>query len=272
MTVADFLKNSGIADFSALPLEKCRITKERLIADAPENCFAVMLVLPYPVAKKGLFAAFSVIPDYHIFFSELERKLSVLLEGKYSGAYMRVFADHSPIDERLAACNAGLGVKGDNGLFISLSHGSFVFIGEIICSLSEKELAEEGIPLSFVPVRECVHCGTCRSVCPSGAIDGDKNMCVSNITQKKGDLSDSEKDIIKKSGYVWGCDICASACPMNKKIKKNPTEYSSFFTEAIISPKTFDNINAMNDEEYKKYPFSWRKKELLKRNFEILGK
>ena len=270
MTVSELLKKEGVCGFAALPLDKCRINKERLISDAPEGCYAIITYISYPVTTNGLFAAFSVIPDYHIFFSELEKKLSALFEEKYGGTYAKVFADHSPIDERLAACNAGLGVKGDNGLFISHTHGSFVFIGEIICSLSEKELEEEGIPLSFVPAKECLHCGACTEACPSGAVAGEKKLCVSHITQKKGNLSDTEADIIKKSGYVWGCDLCALACPMNKN--NEAQIYGSFFTKSIISPKTFADIDAMSDEEYKKYPFSWRKKELLKRNFEILEK
>lgn len=270
MTVAEFLKKEGILGFAALPLDKCKITKERLISDAPEDSFAIMTYIPYPVTTSGLFAAFSVIPDYHIFFSRLEKKLSALFEEKYENLYMKVFADHSPIDERLAACNAGLGVMGDNGLFISNNHGSFVFIGEIICSLSEKELSEEGVPICFEPVRECIHCGACKNACPSGAVSGEKNLCISHITQKKGNLSDTEKDIIKESGYVWGCDICALTCPMNKKTET--ATHHPFFTDGIISPKTFADIDAMSDEEYAKYPFSWRKKELLKRNFEILGK
>ena len=183
---------------------------------------------------------------------------------------MKVFADHSPIDERLAACNAGLGVKGDNGLFISHTHGSFVFIGEIICSLSEKELNAEGIPVTFSPCEECCHCGACKGVCPTDAVEGEKDLCISHITQKKGNLSDTEKDIIKKSGYVWGCDKCALACPMNKKTETAPIKYSAFFTEGMISPKTFSEIESMSEEEYGKYPFSWRKKEILKRNFDLL--
>ncbi len=272
VTVFEFLKNEKVADIAALPLEKCRITKERLISDAPEGCFAVMLVLPYPVTEGELFASFSLIPDYHIFFQRLGERVSEFLKEKYGEIYVKVFADHSPIDERLAACNAGLGVYGDNGLFISEKYGSFVFLGEMICSLSEEDLKKEGIPLHYTEIRECLHCGACEENCPAGAVSGDKKLCVSNLTQKKGDLSDTERSIIKKSGYVWGCDKCALVCPMNRFVIKGDTNSGcDFFSEGAISPSRFEDIATMSDDEYGKYPFSWRKKEILKRNFEIFG-
>lgn len=268
MGLAQLLKNERITEFGAVKLENLKIIKSRLISDAPKNCFAIMMAVPYPVCTGKRFAAFSLIPDYHGFFSLLGEKIKEYLSDKYEACYVKVFADHSPLDERDAACRAGLGVMGDNGLFISKKHGSFVFLGEIICSLSEKELEAEGIVLSFSEVGECIHCGRCRAACPSGAVGGNKESCVSHLTQKKGDLSDTERSIIKKSSYVWGCDICALVCPMNRDTGKN-TEYNGFFKASAISPESYGTIDKMTDEEYGKYPFSWRKKEILKRNFRI---
>ena len=50
----------------------------------------------------------------------------------------------------------------------------------------------------------CIGCNRCINACPGGAIGEDfsfnENLCVSYLTQKKGELSDNEMQIIKKSG------------------------------------------------------------------------
>ncbi len=271
MSLAELLNKECITEFGAVKLEYLTITKERLIKDAPTGCVAVMMAVPYPKSVGKAFAAFSLIPDYHIFFSLLEEKIKKYMSEKYGDCFVKVFADHSPLDERDAACKAGLGVLGDNGLFISEKYGSFVFIGEIICSLSEKELEAEGIGLTLNGVRGCLHCGKCREACPSGAVGGDKNLCVSHLTQKKGILTDTEADIIRKSSYVWGCDICAAVCPMNDASGEVGC-YNDFFTSRKIDPESYEFIEKMTDEEYRQYPFSWRKRELIKRNFDLYFK
>ena len=187
MRISDLLKSELIVCFAAVRLENCKIIKERLIAGTEiDQLYAIMLVLPYPEANDGaLFASFSTIPDYHAYFTKvLSEKLSKL--EIFNNKYMKVFSDHSPIDERLAACTAGLGVMGDNGLFISRSHGSFVFLGEIICNLCEEELTGEGVPVRCEPTGECLHCSACAAACPAACIGDDKNLCVSHLTQKKG--------------------------------------------------------------------------------------
>lgn len=289
MKLADLLKDENIEVFSSIPLSSCRVIKPYLLRGAEtdaEKLRAVILVLPYPHGKpeerseersekntEPKIAAFSRIFDYHLFFEKLSDKVSAYFSEKYPHTFVKAFADHSPIDERHAAVTAGLGVIGDNGLFISEKYGSFVFLGEMICGLSDGELEKEGIP-SAPPfsgkVPGCLHCGKCADVCPAGCIGGagDKNLCVSNLTQKKGDLDADEKEIIKKSGYVWGCDRCADVCPMNKN--KPVPKYSKFFTEGH-TVSTYKEIEKAGPDMYRKYPFSWRKIDVLKRNYDIFN-
>ena len=113
-----------------------------------------------------------------------------------------------------------------------------------------------------------LHCGLCSAVCPAGCVGGDKSRCVSALTQKKGVLSDTERAIIKDGGYAWGCDRCALVCPMNDGIA---AEYKKFFTEDALDVTDFSDVAALSGEEYKKYPFSWRKRDILRRNFDILS-
>ena len=267
MTLAEYIEKNITDAYSALPLSSCRIIKERLIADAPSLTHAVMLAVPFPHGP-GKIASFARIRDYHAFFAPFAGGIKELLSSRYPSAEVRVFSDHSPIDERDAACRAGLGVLGDNCLFISNKYGSFVFIGEILLSLGKEELEAEGIAVCDGEVGGCLHCGACAAACPSGSIGSDRSFCVSALTQKKGDLSDTERAMIKRGRSAWGCDVCAEVCPMN--CVETP-EYNKYFTENSISPESAEEIEKMPDEEYSAYPFSWRKKEVIERNFRIIS-
>lgn len=267
MTLSEYIVENITDEFCAVPLKDCRVTKARLIPERPAASHAVMLIVPYPRSDGGRIASFARIPDYHNFFASFDEDVRRLVSEKYDGASSKIFTDHSPIDERHASCRASLGVIGDNGLFISDRYGSFVFIGEIITSLSEEELLKEGVRVVSENVRECLHCGACRTSCPGGCIGGDRTLCVSAITQKKGLLSDIERDILKKSGSVWGCDVCAAVCPLNDK---RSASYDPYFTEGKIDLRTEADVDALSDEEYSRYPFSWRKREVLLRNFKII--
>lgn len=277
MRLCELLKAEKVWRFCAVKLSECKVIKPRLISAAPDGCFAVMLTAPYPYMEKdGMsFASFARIPDYHGYFASLGEKASALIGERYGSRYVAAFSDHSPIDERHAAALCGLGVIGDNGLLVTEGYGSFVFIGEIIAELSASELSDEGIPVVEIyagkdsPSEGCVHCGRCRAACPAGCIGGDKSLCVSALTQKKGALTAEEESIIRKSGYVWGCDRCAEVCPYFT-IKDG--EYPEAFTENVLKSFSWSDIEKMSETEYSAYPFSWRKKDVLKRNFDIYGK
>ncbi len=267
MTLSEYISANITTSFAATPLSACRIAKEYLIADAPDGAFAVMLAVPYPVTPEGPLASFAVFPDYHFFFKSFEEGVRDQVLSVRGDAYVKLFADHSPIDERHAACRAGLGVIGDNALFISNDFGPFVFLGEIICSLTEEELEAQGIPVrSEDTFGECLHCGRCAENCPSGCIGGDKGLCISGLTQKKGLLSDAERDIIKRGGYAWGCDKCAVVCPMCAP----PDSYNPFFSDPL-KLRSASDVDALTDEEYARYPFSWRRRDIIKRNFDIIS-
>ena len=104
------------------------------------------------------------------------------------------YGDHSPIDECHGAIISGLGVLGDNGLVINEKYGSYVFVADVICDVEPEKLGE----VSRYEIRRCEHCGICKSSCPTGILCGKGNDCLSAITQRKGELSDSEITLMKK--------------------------------------------------------------------------
>ena len=108
----------------------------------------------------------------------------------------------------------------------------------------------------------CIHCGECTRACPGNAIrDGriDKEKCLSYITQKKGELTEEEKRMIKESGCIWGCDICQNVCPLNKGAGK--TDINEFRETAV--PR------AESDTRIEGRAFAWRGEKVIKRNIDL---
>ena len=104
MTLAEYIRENITDTFAALPFENCTVTLGRLLGNWSPT-YAVMLSVPYPRGA-GRIASFAMLRDYHVFFGSVEDDVRQLLAGKYPGREERIFSDHSPIDERSAACHA----------------------------------------------------------------------------------------------------------------------------------------------------------------------
>ncbi len=246
----------GICPFDSIKdnLIECR-AKSRL----PENPKTVIVAcFPYllddSAYKNRNISKYAVVTDYHaVAVSRLE-KAAEQLKKIYPDNEFAVFADNSPIPEVRAACNAGLGVRGINSLLITKKYGSYVFIGEIVTDLE--------IPAVSSGFKACIGCKKCIDACPSKAISEayfNRNTCLSAVTQRKGELSDKEKKLMKECGCVWGCDICQDICPMNKNTAKTQIE------EFILSPVS--HISA--DCELESRAYEWRGRKVIERNINI---
>ncbi|MBE6674500.1 MAG: hypothetical protein E7596_05290 [Ruminococcaceae bacterium] len=271
----DFFLENNIEFYSMIPLSRCKILKEYLLTkngfDTSAN--AITMLFPYRSEKKVTnLSVYASVKDYHTYVEELCARLELYVKKKYPTARFKLFADHSPIDEVHAACISGLGFIGDNGLLINEKYSSFVFLGECIIDLSPEELGMEYA--RDVGVKECLHCGKCAQACPCGCIKkaGDvadfnpKTLCLSAITQKKGELSEGEKELMLQNNTVWGCDICQNACPYTKNAEFTPIEY---FQRDVITTLDLKTLDSLDDEEFKKKPFAWRGRSVIERNVRL---
>lgn len=251
----------GFCSFNAVDgrLIECG-AKKRL----PENCKSIIVFLfPYNLGEKSYdgcnISRYAAVPDYHkILSARLEAAVSGLKE-KYPQHEFVSFADNSPIPEVKAAAAAGLGVVGKNGLLINKLYGSWVFIGEIVTSMKLEQSKAEA------PLPACIECGKCIRACPSEALNisnFEKKRCLSDVTQRKGTLTEHEETLILKSGYLWGCDICQTVCPMNKDVRL--TDINEFIGGAEFKIRADGDIS---DRAY-----AWRGKAVLTRNMDILNK
>lgn len=242
----------GVCSFSQIgSLFECR-AKMRV----PENAESVIVYLfPYWLGeeyyKNSNVSKYAVPADYHLIAGEYLKKITEELKKTFPQNKFEYFCDNSPIDEVRAATLCGLGVKGRNGLLINKQYGSFCFIGEIVTDLAmEYDAPDNG---------GCLRCGICEKRCPSGAISGkgiDKAKCLSDVTQRKGELSEEEIRLIKNSGCIWGCDICQDACPMNKNLQVTPVK--EFLQSAVPVFREGDGIEER--------AYNWRGRKVIERN------
>lgn len=271
MILADILRNKGIDYFAAVRVDCCDVGNERLHAQLPCGAYAVFMLFPYYVSRKNSrLAAFAAVPDYHLFGRELFTVLEEYISSKY-GVFAKGFTDHSPLEERSGAARCGLGIIGRHGLLINEKYSSFVCIGELICSLGEEELREEGVEVRCDDIGYCEGCGICVRNCPGRCADGDKSLCISAITQKKGELTQAEADAVYRSGSVWGCDVCQLSCPYTERAKLAGTLETGipYFCENVIMGDETD-LEKLSNEDYKKYTFSYRKRNVMQRNIDIV--
>jgi epoxyqueuosine reductase len=154
--------------------------------------------------------------DYHFVMKDKLRQLLEFVRAEAGPCNGRPFVDSAPLLERAWARRAGLGWVGKHSNLISLVHGSYFFIGELVID----------IELPYDEPREVRdHCGTCTrciDACPTKAIVAnrvvDANKCISYQTiELKGELDQNLKG--QFDNRIFGCDICQDVCPWNLKAK-----------------------------------------------------
>jgi epoxyqueuosine reductase len=152
--------------------------------------------------------------DYHdVMIPRLESLRAFLKRAAGPEVSGRVYVDTGPVLERELAARAGLGWVGKNSLLLHPELGSWFFIG-IILTTAELDVGE---PL---PDR-CGRCTACLDACPTGAFVApyvlDATRCISYLTiEHRGAIPEDLKP--QMGEWVFGCDLCQSACPWNRKV------------------------------------------------------
>lgn len=267
--IKELLQVRGIDTVGAVRLCDCKILREYKLKNAGlDTCaplFVYIFAVPYYTKHDGEsnISKYAAPRDYHLYFNSLFNEMISTLKKENPEYRFAGFTDNSPIDEIHAAAISGIGVIGKNGLLITEKYSSFVFLGEIITDMPTK-CAETH------EIRECINCGKCISACPKAGL----GECLSALTQKKGALTDKEISAIKKHGSAWGCDICQLVCPNTEAATSNGTIYTEidFFYDRLTPTLDTDTVKDMSDEDFSERAYSWRKKETILRNLEILEK
>lgn len=252
----------GLPAFEEPDLDK-RTVPELTLPDAKS---IIVCLFPYFSSDKSgcNISKYACIPDYHTVVIERLNKLCDFIKQFKPDASLNPFADTGPLADKYLAFLAGLGFWGKNTLLINEKYGSYVFIGYIITDLA--------LPLDKPLDKTCLGCGNCIRSCPGGALaDGfcfNAEACVSYITQLKT-ITPEQKQILSAQESVYGCDVCQDVCPHNQNIPETPI---SEWKKQKLCGLEKEKIAAMSKREfkrvYKDFPFSWRGKDALLKNFD----
>lgn len=206
------------------------------------------VALPWPApAKAGGISGYAVIPDYHRVLGELLAELLDFIRSICSQPVnARACVDSSPVLEKAWAEAAGIGCVGKNTLLIAPSHGSRVFLGELLLDLD----LEPDAPLDWDP---CGNCTACLDACPTGALAApgklDARRCISYLTiELKRDFTDEEA--AATDGWLYGCDRCIDACPHNASV--DPTAYPGFVPKEDLVNLTATEILELTGSQFRK--------------------
>ena len=254
----------NIEFFSVISYSDCREINENIAKRehfTPKS--AIVYLLPYYTGETENISRYAASYDYHIAIREINEGVIRLLREYFPDASFKGYGDHSPIDERHAALVLGLGIAGDNGLIINEKYGSYIFVGDIVTDIEPSALGAQAPK----PIARCEGCGVCKTSCPTGILRGEGWDCLSAITQKKGELTDSEMNLMIENNTVWGCDLCQIYCPHNLSPEKTPVE---FFYKNRIDRLDRQVLDSMDKDEFNRRAFAWRKRATVERNIGIL--
>lgn len=202
--------------------------------------------------------------DYHDHVREKLARMAAWLESQGSRHNM-FFCDTGPLNDRHLAFLAGLGTYGRHQLLIHPRYGSAVVYGYLLTDLVLEASCCEPQTYAF---SRCGTCQACQAACPTGALKGAFDFvashCISNLTQQKRALSEAE--MASLGTWLYGCDLCQLACPMNhqadgfaKRLGAKTPNYLNPFLLLEMGSKDFKI-------KFRGQGFAWRGLKTLQRN------
>jgi len=244
----------------------------RLIFEGAKSIISVLLNY-YPKREQQdqqapVLSKYAYGKDYHFVMKDKLNALLVFIQEEIAPCHGRAFVDSAPVLDKAWAAKAGLGWVGKHTNLISVEHGSFFFIGELIVDLE--------LPANKKTIRD--HCGTCTrciDACPTQAIVApqvvDARRCISYQTiELKGELDENLKDQFEDR--VFGCDICQDICPWN--LKSQPHQEPEFDPHPKLMELTRNEWMEMDKplfrELFRKSAVKRTKFEGLKRNLKFI--
>ena len=162
--------------------------------------------------------------DYHDVVKKRLKALGQWMVHRFKGTELKVFVDTAPVMEKPLAQQAGLGWQGKHTNLVSRAHGSWLFLGEIFCTL---DLAPDAAERDH-----CGSCDACLRACPTDAFPApyrlDARRCIAYLTiEHHGPIPLEFR--ARMGNRIYGCDDCLAVCPWNK--------FATAHTEPAFAPR-----------------------------------
>lgn len=227
-----------------------------LLDDTPARSVVVLALNYYPQVKRDpsypVFSYYAYGKDYHDVMKARLRRLLDFIAGTYRPVSEddavpfrgRAFCDTAPLLEKYHAQKAGLGWIGKNTLLIIPNKGSYFFLGILLVNIE----LEYDAPME----NRCGRCRRCLDACPTCALEApfrlDAGKCISYLTIENRE--EIPEELAGKMGnIVYGCDICAEACPWNRFARPHHTpEFNP--SEAFLSLDR-EALEQLQEEDFK---------------------
>jgi epoxyqueuosine reductase len=177
----------------------------------PRGRMAAYAMLPKPGVPEGA--------DYHDVLARGCDELVEWLRERHPDVRAKRFVDHGWAMDRAVAERAGIGFTGKHASLLTAAAGSYVLLAEIALSLP--------LPPDQPSKKGCGSCAACLPSCPTGAIVApgviDARRCISYLTiEHRGPIPVELRPLM--GTWVFGCDLCQEACPINHRLAPAPLE------------------------------------------------
>ncbi|OGW34111.1 MAG: 4Fe-4S ferredoxin [Nitrospirae bacterium GWC2_56_14] len=145
---------------------------------------------------------------------------------------------------RLCAAKANLGIIRNNN-FLYTEHGSWVWLETWLID-RELEYRERPKTLPSCPPG----CSRCIDACPTGALKApfltDMGTCIARLTYSPSGEEAPEHLRESMGAWLYGCDDCQNACPMNRDRWEETEEYPQL--EELSRHISLEKIAEMDEE------------------------
>ena len=199
-----------------------------------------------PGVPRGKVARYAWGLDYHEVFKEKMWDLHAFVQGELGREVdARALVDTARIVDRAVAQRAGLGWYGKNTNILNREHGSWLLLGELLLDVE--------LPPDEPVKTHCGACTRCLPSCPTGALISpgvlNNDRCISYLTiELRGPIPREMRTLI--GDWVFGCDICQEACPVN--IKAQAGNHAEFASDQGIGPSpSLIELLEMDEDEFK---------------------
>jgi len=194
----------------------------------------------------GRISAYAQGGDYHKTVKKALKALARFIVDR-APSELKVFVDTAPVMEKPLAQAAGIGWQGKHTNLVSREHGSWLFLGVILTSLTLE---------SDSPADHGQHCGSCTRCldsCPTHAFMAphriDARRCISYLTiEHEGPIAHEFRTAI--GNRIYGCDDCLAVCPWNR-FADSASANRAFLPRAELAAPRLADLLALDEAEFR---------------------